>query len=207
VYARSTTIKAQPDRIDEGIALVNDELMPMITGIEGCMGLSMLVDRSSGRCIATSSCESEEAMRASNEQLQPVRQRLLETLGGDGLEVQEWEIAILHRDHESPAGACARVTWARPQAGRLDAGVEAFKSEVLPLLEDQDGFCSASMLLNREDGLLCGTVSFDSMASVEGSRDFAAEQRSKTTERTGVEFLDVLECELAVHHLRVPELV
>ena len=207
MYARSTTIMAQPDRIDDGIALVNDELMSMMTDIDGCMGLSLLVDRSSGRCIATSSWESEEAMRASNEQLQPVRQRLLETLGGDGLEVQEWEIAMLHRDHESPAGACARVTWARPPAGQLDAAVDAFKTNVLPLLENQDGFCSASMLINREAGMLCGTVSFDSMATIEGNREFAAEQRAKMTERTGIEFVDVIECELAVHHLRVPELV
>jgi len=78
-------------------------------------------------------------MRASNDQFQPVRQRLLETLGGDGLEVQEWEIAILHRDHQSPAGACARVTWARPPAGQLDDAVEAFKTNVLPLLEGQAG--------------------------------------------------------------------
>ena len=205
--ARSTTIMAQPDRIDDGIALVNNELMSMMTDIDGCMGLSMLVDRSTGRCIATSSWDSEEAMRASNEQLQPVRQRLLETLGGDGLEVQEWEIAILHRDHESPAGACARVTWARPPAGQLDAAVDAFKTNVLPLLENQTGFCSASMLINREAGMMCGTVSFDSMATVEGNREFAAEQRAKMTERMGTEFVDVLECELAVHHLRVPELV
>ena len=51
--ARSTTIMAQPDRIDGGIALVNNELMSMMTDIDGCMGLSMLVDRSTGRCIAT----------------------------------------------------------------------------------------------------------------------------------------------------------
>ncbi len=205
--ARSTTIMAQPDRIDDGIALVNNELMSMMTDIDGCMGLSMLVDRSTGRCIATSSWDSEEAMRASNDQLQPVRQRLLETLGGDGIEVQEWEIAILHRDHQSPAGACARVTWARPPAGRLDDAVEAFKTNVLPLLEGQAGFCSASMLINRETGMMCGTVSFDSMATVEGNREFATEQRTKMTERMGTEFVDVLECELAVHHLRVPELV
>ena len=168
--ARSTTIMAQPDRIDDGIALINDELMPMMTDIDGCMGVSMLVDRSSGRCIATTSWESDEAMRASNAQLQPIRQRLLDTLGGDGLEVQEWQIAILHRDHESPAGACARVTWARPPAGQLDAAVDAFKTIVMPMLEDQDGFCSASMLINRETGMLCGTVSFDSMATIEGNR-------------------------------------
>jgi hypothetical protein len=205
--ARSTTIKAQPDRIDEGIALINNELMSMITDIDGCMGLSLLVDRASGRCIATTSWDSEAAMRASDEQLQPVRQRLLETLGGNGLEVQEWEIAIFHRDHESPAGACARVTWARPAAGQLDAGVDAFKTSVMPLLEEQDGFCSASMLINRETGMLCGTVSFDSMATVEGNREFGAEQRARMAELTGIEFVDVLECELAVHHLRVPELV
>ncbi|TCM34439.1 hypothetical protein [Kribbella sp. VKM Ac-2568] len=207
MYARSTTMMAQPDRIDDGIALVNDELMSMMTDIDGCVGLSMLVDRSSGRCIATSSWETEEAMRASNEQLQPVRQRLLETLGGDGLEVQEWEIAVLHRDHESPAGACARVTWARPQAGQLGAAVDGFKTDVLPLLENQDGFCSASMLIDREAGMLCGTVSFESRANLEGTRGFAAEQRATMAERTGIEFVDVLECELAVHHLRVPELV
>ena len=205
--ARSTTIMAQPDRIDDGIALVNNELMSMMADIDGCMGLSMLVDRSTGRCIATTSWESEAAMRASNAQLQTVRQLLRETLGGDGLEVQEWEIAIFHRDHESPAGACARVTWARPRAGQLDAAVDSFKTIVMPMLEDQDGFCSASMLINRETGLLCGTVSFDSMATVERNREFATEQRAKMTQLTGIEFVDVIECELAVHHLRVPELV
>jgi hypothetical protein len=207
VYARSTTIMATLDRIDDGIALVDNELMSMMTHIRGCMGLSMLVDRSSGRCIATSSWESEEDMRASNEQLQPVRQRLLDTLGADDLEVQEWEIAIFHRDHELPTGAGARVTWGRPPAGQLDAAADAFRTNVMPLLEGTEGFCSASMLIDREAGVLCGTVSFDSMARVEGNRDFAAEQRAMATQQNGTEFTDVIECEVAVHHLRVPELV
>jgi hypothetical protein len=63
------------------------------------------------------------------------------------------------------------------------------------------------MLIDREAGILCGTVSFDSMARVEGNRDFAAEQRAMATQQNGTEFTDVIECEVAVHHLRVPELV
>ena len=85
--------------------------------------------------------------------------------------------------------------------------MDAFKTNVLPLLEGMDGFCSASMLIDREAGMLCGTVSFDSMARVEGNREFAAEQRARVTQQNGTEFMDVIECEVAVHHLRVPELV
>ena len=197
MYARSTTIVAQPDHIDAGIAFINDEVMEMMTAIDGCMGLSLLVDRGSGRCIATTSWESAEMMHASNEQLQPVRQRMLETVSGTGLDVQEWEIALLHRDHESPAGACARVTWARPREGQLDAAVEAYKTIVMPLLEETDGFCSSSMIIDRGTGMLCGTASFESMAAVEATRDFAAAQRAKMAARTGIEFVDVMECELA----------
>jgi hypothetical protein len=207
MYARTTTTMAQPDRIDDGIALVNDELMPTMTDIDGWMGLSLLVDRSSGRCIAATSWETEDAMRASKEQVQPVRQRLIEAIGGDQPKIQEWEIALLHRDHASPPGACARVTWARPQAGQIDAAVDAFKTNVLPGLENQRGFCSASMLIDREAGLTCGTASFESMADLENTRGLAEEMRAKMTEQIGIEFVDILECELPVHHLRVPELV
>jgi hypothetical protein len=207
MYARSTTMMAQPDRIDDGIRKVNDELMSMVTDIDGCMGLSLLVDRSTGRCIATSSWETEQAMRASNEQLVPIRQRLFETFDGDGIEIQEWEIAILHRDHTAPAGACARVTWGRPPTGEIDTTVDAFKANVLPVMENQAGFCSASMLVSRDAGMVCGTISFDSMSTLESTRELAADLRAKMTERMGIEFVDVVEFELAIHHLRVPELV
>ena len=64
----------------------------------------------SGRCIATTAWEAEEAMRASAEQVAPVRDRAAEMFGGSA-NVEEWEIAVLHRDHRSGEGACVRATW------------------------------------------------------------------------------------------------
>ena len=65
MYARSTTIQGQPASIDAGIAHVRDSVMPAVEGIDGCVGLSLFVDRRYGSCIPTTSWESEEEIRAS----------------------------------------------------------------------------------------------------------------------------------------------
>ena len=65
MYARSTTIQAQPLSVDIGIAHVRDVVMPALQEMNGYVGLSLLVDRQSGRCIATSAWQTEQAMRDS----------------------------------------------------------------------------------------------------------------------------------------------
>jgi hypothetical protein len=98
VYARSTTFHGRPGNIEAGITFVKSEAGPMLDKIEGCRGLSMLVDPETGQCIATSSWENEVAMRASDEQLRPIRDRGRDILGGT-MQVDEWEIAVMHRTH------------------------------------------------------------------------------------------------------------
>src|SRR3990170_8792734 len=120
VYARSTTFNGMPENITAGIAFVKNEAAPMFDDIEGCRGLSMLVDRETGKCIATSSWESEAAMHASNEQLGPIRDRGRDILGGS-MQVDEWEIAVMHRTYH---GECCRVSWLQ---GDLDAMTETFR--------------------------------------------------------------------------------
>ena len=69
MYARSTTIQAQPLSVDIGIAHVRDVVMPALQEMNGYVGLSLLVDRQSGRCIATSAWQTMEAMRAGAERV------------------------------------------------------------------------------------------------------------------------------------------
>ena len=110
MYARSTTVNADAQRLDSGVAYARDEALPMLQGMTGYVGLSVLVDREGGRCIATTAWDSEESMHASTLSIQPIRDRFVEVLGGAPT-VHEWEIAVLHRKQETGDGAWARVSW------------------------------------------------------------------------------------------------
>jgi len=206
VYARSTTIQAQPLSVDIGIAHVRDVVMPALTEFDGCLGLSLLVDRQSGTCIATSSWETVEAMRASAERVAPVRDRAALMFDGSA-RVEEWEIALLHRDHHSRPGACVRATWLKVVPDQLGRSLDFYRTSVLPEMQNLDGFSSASLLVDHpanRRAVSCST--FDSMDAMARNRDRATELRSRRVRELGAEVIDVAEFELAVAHLRVPEL-
>jgi quinol monooxygenase YgiN len=199
MHARSTTFHGRPENIDAGIVFVKNEVGPVLEKIEGCRGLSMLVDRESGQCIATSSWENEATMLASDDQLRPIRDRGRDILGAS-MQVDTWEIAVMHRTHH---GECCRVSWLR---GDLDAMTETFRVGILPQLEQTAGFCSASLLVERSAGLGCATTAWESRAAMEASRSAADDMRSRTASDAGGEIVDVHEFDLAYAHLHVPEM-
>jgi hypothetical protein len=205
VYARSTTVLAHLKSIDAGVAHIRDEVMPTLLGMEGCIGLSMLVDRNTGRCIATSAWRTREAMLASERQLRPVRDHVAEILGNRP-QVDEWEIAVLHRDHTSGSGACVRASWVRMAPAQADRVVDVYRMGLLPVMQDYDGFCSASLLVDRASGLAVSSVSYDSLESMQRSREKSDALREAGAREAGVEIVEVCEFELTLAHLRVPEM-
>ena len=199
MYARSTTFDGTPESIDAGISFVRSEVAPMLSKMEGCRGLSMLVDRGTGQCIVTSSWENEGAMRASDEPVRPIRDRGREILGGS-IQVDEWEIAVMHRTHH---GECCRVSWLQ---GDLDAMTETFRVGILPELEKTPGFCSASLFVSQSTGLGCATTVWETRAAMESSRMSADDMRSRAARDAGGEIIDVHEFDLAYAHLHIPEM-
>ena len=205
MYARSTTIQAQPSSIDAGIAHMRDTVMPAFEGVDGCVGLSLLVDRTSGRCIATTSWESEEAMQASAESIRPT-DRAAELFGGSP-QVEEWEIAALHREHRSSEGSCVRATWVKIDPGQTDQGIDFCKMTILPALEELEGFCSASLLVDRASGRGVASSTFDSAEAMERVKDQMDSIRANGSQEVRAEVLEECDFELALAHLRVPETV
>jgi len=206
MYARSTTIQAQPASIAAGIAHVQDEVLPALKALDGFVGLSMMVDRDSALCIATSAWQSEDTMRASADQVEPVRIRAAGILGGSP-DVSEWEIAVMHREHLTHAGAGVRSAWLQLNPSGLDELIEIFRTQALPQIEEMDGFCSASFMVNRGSGRAVSSACFDSRQAMDTSRDASNQIRSAGTPQANATVLQIREFELAVAHLRVPELV
>jgi len=206
MYARTTTLRGNPQAVDDLIATVRDEVLPGLMQLEGCVGLSLLVDRDAGRAIATSAWESEEAMRASAEQARPLRDRAAQAFGGTP-EIQEWEIAVLHRAHRIEDGACARVVWTRTAPGNLDAVIGSYRDSLMPWWEQTEGFCSNSFLVDRQEGRCSSTVVFESREAMAQTRDQFTTLREEFVKRMAMEILEVAEFDMALAHLRVPETV
>ncbi|KAA8946849.1 hypothetical protein [Mycobacterium sp.] len=192
--------------IDAGIAHVRDEVMPALGEVDGCVGVSLLVDRESGRAIATSAWETREAMHASAERVRPIRDRAAQAFGGSP-SVDEWEIAVLHRDHRSGPGACVRATWLTVRPDQFDRAIAFYRESVLPAIEELDGFCSASLMLDRASWRAVSSSTFDSLEAMERNGDAARSLRTARLRDLGADQYDVGEFELALAHLRVPELV
>ncbi|MBJ8348548.1 hypothetical protein JGU72_28070 [Antrihabitans sp. YC2-6] len=180
--------------------------MPMLRDMPGCLGMSMIVDRTTRRCIVTSSWRTEADMRAADTQLHPVRTRAAEALGGRP-QVDEWEIGALHRNHPSHDGACVRATWFRVDPAQFDRAVDIFRLSSIPALEELEGFCSASLMIDRSEGIACASVTYDSAEAMERTRGEAGTIREAGTADAGAEVLEVCEFELTLAHLHVPELV
>ena len=206
MYARSTTVSGDIDRIAAGIRYVHDDVLPVITALDGCIGLSMLVEPDTGRVIVTSAWESEAAMQASDGLLGPVRARAADVMAGAAT-VDEWEVAVMHRDHRAAIDACCRATWLKLSRKDFDRGIDIYRRVMLPEMEKLPGFCSASLMIDRARGRACSTTTYDSRESMHASRDQSWTIRDAGVREAGVDVTDVGEFDLALAHLRLPELI
>ena len=206
MHARSTTIHGEPRSVDAATAYVRDEVMPEVRAMDGCVGLSMLADPATGRCIVTTSWRDAAAMHASREGVRPSAERTAELLGGTP-QLEEWEIAAMHRVLEAEHGARSRVTWLRTEPGAVDRAVDAVRLSLMPKLDDLPGFCSVSIMVRRGDGLTAAALSYDSSEHLEQASEGAREFREAFAPAMGIEVVDSAEFDVAIAHLRVPETI
>jgi heme-degrading monooxygenase HmoA len=206
MYARSTTVRVRPHTVDDLVVHVRDEVMPAVTRLDGCVGLSLLVDPATGRCLATTAWETQEAMYAGTEQERTGWDRAAQKFGATPA-IDEWEIAVLHRAQRVGDGACARVTWTRTDPGNLDREIAAYRESLMPWYDETPGFCSNSLLVNRQDGRCASAVVYDSREAMAHTRDQFSTLRAEFAQRMGTQILEIAEFDLALAHLRVPETV
>jgi len=206
MYARTNTVRGDPKAIDESVAYIRDEVMPLVQGMDGCIGVSMLADRDSGRCIVTTAWRTEEAMRASEEGVRASRERAAQIFGAKP-EVAMYEIAVMHRMHETGDGARTRVVWGHTDPARMDDMLSSFRMTMIPKMEELAGFASCAMMVDRETGRTALTVTYDSADAMRRANDRAAQLRAEAPTTMGMTIDEFAEFDLVIAHLRVPETV
>ena len=206
MYARTTTVCGDPRAVDEGIAFARSDVWPRLERMDGCVGMSMLADRGAGRCIVTAAWATEDAMRASADDVRELRRQLDEALRAEAVEIAEWEIAVLHRSRPAGETACVRAIWSDVRAGRVDGMVDAFRMSLLPRLDDLPGFCSVSLLVDRGSLRAVAAVTYEDRAAMDRAREQAVALREEFSGAMGSTITEVAEFDLALAHLRVPEM-
>ena len=207
MYARTTTVRGNPSAVDDAIAYVRDEWLPMASGLDGCTGLSMLVGRRTGRCIVTSGWVDEQAMLASAESMRGSRARLGRVLSAVPV-VAQWEIAVLHRVQPTGPDAVCRLVWSsRPDPRVLDDDVDTFRLGLLPRIEELTGFCSASLLIDRVSGQTVLAVAYADREAMLVAGQRADAVRAEYARSMHGRITEVTDLDLAVAHLRVPATV
>jgi heme-degrading monooxygenase HmoA len=94
VYARVSTYQGPPDQIDAGVRYAQENILPKVGEIDGFEGVYFLVDRQSGKALSITLWESEEAMRASEEEANRLRSESAEAGGQDVMGVDRYEVAV-----------------------------------------------------------------------------------------------------------------
>jgi len=202
VYSRSATYKGRPESIEDGFAFLTNEAAPAIMGMPNCIGMSVIADRKSGYFVVTTAWPTTAAMHASVSKIRPIREKTGKILGAS-VDVEEWEVAAMHRKYTAGDATRVRVTWLRVEPGGGDQIVEDFNTAILPGLGGVRGFCGASLLLNREWGRAVVSIACDSDDAMDR---LPTRMLRSDGERVGAGTIDTADFDLVLPHLRVPDI-
>ena len=94
MHARVSTLQGPTDKIDAGMRTVEEEILPAVGQEAGFKGIIFLGDRQSGKTIAVTLWESEQAMRESEEDADQLRQQAADAEGATIESVERFEVLV-----------------------------------------------------------------------------------------------------------------
>jgi hypothetical protein len=136
-----------------------------------------------------------------------MQDRLMQMLRAEDALIQNWDVAVLHRERPSGDAARAAVTWARTPPDHVDVMLAAYRASLLPRLQELPGFCSLSMVVDRTQGRTVSVTSFESPEALALIRKQLRVMREEFKQAVGARITDAAEMDVVVAHLGVPETV
>lgn len=149
MYARVNIIFGRQDKIDEGIAYLEESDRPAVEATEGNEGLTTFMDRQGGVIVAVSYWD--EPSHSSAAALTRARDGVAAAAEGD-LVVETYEVLPQEGMADAAPGAVVHMTRVQIEQAKITDGIGLLRDEVLPQLRAGAGFCSGECLVDRHAG-------------------------------------------------------
>jgi heme-degrading monooxygenase HmoA len=98
MYARVSAFEGPPAPMDQLLSEVREVVLPQARRMEGFKGMIALGDRHSVKTMGITFWESEEAMRASEEEADRLREESAEAGGDTIADVERYEVGLFEVD-------------------------------------------------------------------------------------------------------------
>jgi heme-degrading monooxygenase HmoA len=199
MFTRLLSFKGATD-IDGGVAYLRNEALPILNAQHGFRGVTASADRSGQELGILSLWDTESDRAASDSALGKARQEAVGIVGGD-LTVENFE-QLAQAINKPPTVGCAlMVTRVSMDPASVDENVAFFKSDVLPLITAQPGFCALRNMVDRPAGRgIVGSI-WENKQAMEASASGMPERRAMAESR-GVTFDEISYRELLLAEMR-----
>jgi heme-degrading monooxygenase HmoA len=97
MFARVSRFKGETSSVDKGTMVARERILPAARKLDGFSGMLLLGDRSSGQSLAVTFWETEEAMRASEDTANQMRQEGAAETGEQIVAVERYELLLDER--------------------------------------------------------------------------------------------------------------
>ena len=185
MFARVNIIFGRRDKVDDGLAHLEESDRGAVESAAGNLGLTTFVDREAGVIVAVSYWD--EPAHSSQAVLTRAREGAAAAAGGD-LVVESYEVAAQERRSVPLSGATVRVERVQIDSSNISDGVAFIRDEVLPQLRTGAGFCSAELLIDRGAGTGQLLTAWTTAADASRAETVLQQLRDEAVERVGTKF-------------------
>ena len=92
MWARVATFRGEPENVEQGLALYEEQVLPWVSDATGYRGWTVLLDRPAGTALAVTFWATEEDMHANEEAAKEFRARLGGGMGVEAVAVGFYEV-------------------------------------------------------------------------------------------------------------------
>lgn len=204
MFVRMTSLKADPAKIDQGIATFKDRVVPTMRSVPGYAGAVLLLNRETGEGAGVTYWETLAHLNAAEQIGQQARRQSSEAMGGEVTDVDRFEMLLIDRASDPIAPSFSRINQLYADPNRVQEGIAFLRDRVLPNLSKQQGYRSLIAGVNRMTGRVMVVSSWTTAEARAASDAAVAGQRAEAARILGAGQVEVLLFEVPFIEIKQP---